>query len=223
MTFAHFQYFQLVSVVSGIAFFSFVKKESMIWFFLLSLSGFLIETIATWWVFDWHYPDNYFLMNLYSVVALTLIFAGFYKHLELSARSKIWYITIAVIIVILLITDYVLTVGAARNSIFGNIGFNFCTIILCCTWLFKMAIKEEVFNFFDEPLFWVASGLLIFCLGALVVMGMSQFIRINHITIQNKPLYRVIMPMLNVVLYSSFTYAFLLCRLKKKSYSLSSL
>ncbi len=217
----YYSYFQAAASISGLLFFRSVKLAGLGWFLLLCVAGFVIDIGSLWWVIGLGFPNNYPIINLYSVVALTLLLIGFYKPLMLSPNEAKWYKRIAAFLIITVIIDYILTVGADKNSILGNLGFNFFGIILSCTWLFKLAIKDEVFSFFDEPLFWIASGFLIFCLGALVVMGMSQYIRIHQITIQNKPLYRVIMPMLNVILYSSFTYAFILCRLKRKSYSLS--
>jgi ABC-type dipeptide/oligopeptide/nickel transport system permease component len=80
-------------------------------------------------------------------------------------------------------------------------------------------VSENYFELSKHPYFWTAAGLLIFSLGTLVVLGMNQFIRINNLTIVNKALYRTIMPVLNVILYSSYSYAFYLCARMKKSYS----
>lgn len=215
----YYHFFQAAAVTSGLLFFRSVKAASLGWFLLLCIAGLVIDVGSIWWFYGLGFPNNYLIINLYSVVALTLLLVGFYKPLVLSPNEAKWYGRITVLLILVMAVDYILTMDSNKNSILGNILFNFFGIILSCLWLFRMAIKDEVFSFFDEPLFWISSGFLIFCLGALVVMGMSQYIRIHQITIQNKPLYRVIMPMLNVILYTSFTYAFLLCRLKRKSYS----
>lgn len=98
----------------------------------------------------------------------------------------------------------------------------FILVLLCCLLLFQMAMREEYFQFSKEPMFWISGGLLVFSMGTLVALGMSQFIRMNHITIQNINLYRIIMPVLNVILYSSYIIGFILCKRKKKSYLQSS-
>ncbi len=173
------------------------------------------------WVIKLGFPNNYFIINLYAVIGAPVIYAGFYKHLQLSQRNKKWYKIFAILLTAGFVIDYFFINDFNKIDAYSLIVFYFINIILCCGWLFKTAMKDEIFRFDREPLFWISSGLLIFSIGTLITLGMNQFIRINQLTIQNQFIYRIIMPVLNVILYSSFTYAFLLCRLRKKSYSSS--
>lgn len=218
MYFGYHQYFQMAAVLVGFIFFRDLMKLKLTGFFLLCLVGLLIDVLS-FWVIQNGAPSNYYIINLYSVICAPIVYFAFFRHLHLSSRNALLYKIIAVLISISFVLDYSFNGGTERLATLTIVFFYFFNILLSCGLLFKMAIRDSYFTFFDQPLFWISAALLIFSLGAIVVMGMNQFIRINHLTIKNKSLYRVIMPMLNVVLYSSFTYAFILCKLKKKSYS----
>lgn len=217
MTLSYFHFFELAAVLAGIVLFRSVKHSSMLWLWLLSVVGFGVD-LASRWAIDAGLPNNYFIFNLYPVLAAPLIYYGFYKHLDLATANKRIYKVAATSISLLFVLNYGVITGPNKIAVIAIVFFYFFNVLLCCGLLFKLAMRDEIFRFSDQPVFWAASGLLIFSLGALVTLGMHQFIRVNQLTIHNKALYRVIMPALNVVLYSSFTYAFILCKLKKKSF-----
>lgn len=83
----------------------------------------------------------------------------------------------------------------------------FSVLILVNFFLFD----ERTIDFLKHPYLWINSGILIFSLGTLVVLGLQHYIEANKIVIGNKNAYRQIMPILNVILYSAYSYAFLLC------------
>lgn len=214
----YYQYFQIASVLSGLLFLGWVRMERLSWFVLLCAAGATIDVTSTW-VRNAGYPSNQFVLNYYPMLSIVIVFAGYYTHLGLSKRNKMIYISVAILVATAAILNYLFWEGMIMMDTYSHIFYHFFCILLSCSLLFKMAMREDYFTFTAEPIFWIAGGMLIFSLGALVVIGMSQFIRINHLTIRNKALYNVIMPMLNVIFYGSFIYAFILCRLKKKSYS----
>ena len=218
MIIRYYQYFQIASVLSGLIFLRYLRREKMVYFLLLCFVGATVDITSTR-IRDIGYYSNHFVLNFYPMLSIAIVFVAYYRHLNLSALSKVFYILTAGLATIAGVMNYLFWEGMVDMNIFSQIFYHFFSILLSCTFLFKMAMREDYFTFTGEPAFWVASGMLIFGLGALVVMGMSQYIRINHLTIRNRTLYNFIMPMLNVILYSSFTYAFILCRLKRKSYS----
>lgn len=218
MPILYHHYFQIASVLSGLCFFRWVRYQRMQYFLLLCLVGTILDITSYQFVLL-GYPSNYFVLNYYPMLSMPIVFMAYYPHLSLSRRNKFIYLLVGITATLAGAMNYLFWEGPTNLNIFSQIFYHFFCILLCCTQLFKMAMRDDYFTFSGEPVFWVSAGILIFALGALVVMGMSQFIRINQLTIHNKTLYRIIMPILNVILYSSFTYAFILCRLKRKSYS----
>ncbi len=55
----------------------------------------------------------------------------------------------------------------------------------------------------------------LFGLITLVVLGLQEYILLNHIEIAHKTLYYVILPTLNAIVYSGYSYAFILCRTQR--------
>jgi magnesium-transporting ATPase (P-type) len=170
------------------------------------------------------YKSNYHTSNLYVFVSSFSYLYIYYKILNLRDEAARAYKITGAVVMLVLLYNYLFFEGPFRLNSIGVVIEQLITIMLSCTLLFRIAISEKYFIVWKEPYFWIAAGLLIFSLGTLVVFGFLQYIRINHLTIKNKSLYAVIMPVLNVILYSAYTYAFYLCKPKKKLYSpLSSL
>ncbi len=214
----YYQYFQIASVLSGLFFLRWLRIEKMLYFLLLCTVGTVVD-ISSIVVMHLGYTTNHFVLNYYPLLSIPLVFLAHYSHLNLSPRHRTIYISIAIATTVAGLLNFLFWEGMTRMTVLSQIFYYFFSILLSCMLLFKMAMREDYFIFTDEPVFWTSAGLLIFSLGALVVMGMSQFIRMNDLTLHNKKLYNLIMPILNVILYGSFTYSFFLCRLKKRSYS----
>ena len=76
-------------------------------------------------------------------------------------------------------------------------------------------IDQEEMNFLKEPYFWINSLNLLFWLITLVILSMQTYILVNHIEIGHKSLYSAILQPLNAIVYSGYSYAFILCRTQK--------
>lgn len=216
--FSYYNYFQFASVLIGLVLMRSTLKASFFWLFLLSLSGFLIDFTSRLVIIA-GFPNNYFIINLYHTVAGPITYYGFYKQLHLKTENQVLYRIVTSVFTVFLVASYFYYLKKDELATIPIIFFNFFNSILCCGMLFKMAMEEKIIKFSGEPMFWLSAAILIFSLGALVTMGMNQYIRANRLTIHNQVLYRVIMPVLNVILYGTFSYVFILCRVKKKSYS----
>lgn len=159
--------------------------------------------------------SDHFLKNIYVLVSTPLFFYLFYRQFPLSKKIKAAYSTIAVLVSGIFLMNYLFFQGPTHINILSVIFQQLVTILLSCTLLYFLSTDEKYIILLKEPSFWIAAGLLIFSLGTLVILGLYQYIRMNHLTIQNRNLYSFLMPFLNIILYSSYTYAFYLCRQKK--------
>lgn len=169
-------------------------------------------------LFGW--KSNYFLYNWYLLLSPPFYLYLFYKMLDLEGTAGIIFAVIALLAALLVFLNYFFLQG---NRVFNNYSFLFIEIInivFCCIILFKMALIDEPGPepLFRLPYFWISLSLLLFSLGAVVVLGMQEYIAKNKIEIEGKPLYRFIMPALNMVLYLGYSYAFLLCRKKNNNF-----
>jgi hypothetical protein len=166
----------------------------------------------------WGFKSNYFLANIYLILSTILYLYIFFKIFNFNDKIGRTYKRVSIIIMLPFFYNYLFFQGPLNLNTLTISFQQLINILLSCGLLFRLATDEKYFIILKEPYFWMAAGLLIFSLGALVIMGLNQYIRINHLTIKNKALYRIFMPILNVILYSAYTYSFYLCRRKKKLY-----
>ncbi len=218
MRIPYFYYFQALALLACIIFYGDLKKYRLQYFLPLCILVAITELLASNYK-KFGLPSNHPFQNLYLIFSTPIYFIIYYKILKIGRRFQTTYITVGTIISLLFIANYLFFEGPARINTLTIIVQQMVTILLSCSVLFHLATNEKQFVLLKDPHFWVAASLMIFSLGALVIMGMNQYIRLNNLTIQNKALYRIIMPVLNVILYSSYSYAFYLCKPKKKLFS----
>ena len=214
----YFLYFQYLALFSAIFYYRGLKTFKAGAMLPLLILVCVIETASA---ISKHfgYNNNHYLYNAYIVTNTPLYFYLFYKFLNINQRFRPAYFYTALSCSLLIVLNFLFFEGIFVFNTLSIIFMQFCTILLSVFLLFRLAVSEKIFILSRHPYFWIAAGLLIFSLGTLVVLGMSQYIRIHNLTIVNKTLYRTIMPVLNVILYSSYSYAFYLCAQMKKSYS----
>ncbi len=219
MRILYHQYFQLLSLITCFIFYRDLKKYKIGAFLPLSILVCIVEMCGSN-IHYWGLKSNYFLGNIYVLVSTVLYLIIFYRILNFNYKTGWVYKMVSFLIMIPFLYNYFFFQGPLQLNTLSISFQQLITILLSCTLLFRFSTNENYFIIWNEPYFWIAAGLLIFSLGALVVMGMNQYILINNLTIKNKTLYHIIMPILNVILYSSYAYAFYLCKPKKKLYSL---
>lgn len=219
MRIPYFLYFQYLALFSAIFYYKSLKTFKAGAMLPLLILVCVIETASA---ISKHlgYTSNHYLYNFYILTNIPLYFYLFYNFLNIKPKFRKIYFYTGLSISLLLVFNFFFYEGIFTFNTLSIIFMQFCTILLSVFLLFRLAISEKFFILSKHPYFWIAAGLLIFSLGTLVVLGMSQYIRIHNLTIVNKTLYRTIMPVLNVILYSSYSYAFYLCAQMKKSYSL---
>lgn len=218
MRIPYFLYFQYFALFSAIIYYKSLKTFKAGAMLPLLILVCIIETLSA--IFkNIEISSNHYLYNLFIVLCTPLYFYLFYYFLNIKPRFRKVYFFTCLSISVLLIFNFLFFEGIFIFNTLSIIFMQFCTILLSVFLLFRLAVSENYFILSRHPYFWIAAGLLIFSLGTLVVLGMSQYIRIHNLTIVNKTLYRTIMPVLNVILYSSYSYAFYLCAQMKKSYS----
>ncbi len=218
MKISYFIYFQYLALFSAFFYYRSLKIYKAGAMLPLLLIVCIIETASAILKY-FGYTNNHYLYNFYILTCTPLYFYFFFHFLNINPGYRKVYFYTCLSISLLLVINFFFFEGVFIFNTLSIIFMQFCTILLSVFLLFRLAISENHFILSRHPYFWIAAGLLIFSLGTLVVLGMNQYIRIHNLTIMNKNLYRTIMPVLNVMLYSSYSYAFYLCAQMKKSYS----
>ena len=214
MTILWFQYFQLLCLIIAIIFRKRLSNYNIIAFIPLLLIVVIIEFAGVnFRYFDW--SDNYFIYNIYLLSSTPIVLYLYKQMLALDSKTKIVFIAISIFIMTLIVINYLFLQGTKQLNTHSIILIEIMNIILSCFVLVQLVFKDDIErSLFNEPYFWINVGSLFFSLGTLVVMGLQQYIRANHIQLNKVSAYFFIMPFLNVILYSSWSYGFILCKRK---------
>jgi len=211
MSLDYYIYFQVLSLLLATANYRRLKAFNLQSFTFLIYIACVVEIAG--FKFKQHHEINYLVYNIYLLFSTPLQLFLFYKMLmPVKLQEKIFILISAGALLFIVINffafqginifnTYSLTLGMLLNIVFS-------VLILVKRFLFE----ENITNFFNHPYLWINAAILIFSLGTLVVLGLQHYIEANKIQINNKNAYRQIMPILNVILYLAYSYAFLLCR-----------
>ncbi len=184
-------------------------------FLLLTLA---VELVGYW--FSSRGIKNYLMFNVFTTFEFIFYTFLFYKHLQKPIFKKI---TLAFIPIYTLAVAYNLLYVQGVNN-FHTYTFllgSFFIVVFCCLFFFESVLPEHLDNKLTlQPFFWVCTGLLLFYLGSVIINALFEYLRSFDMQEEGKRIYGIINQSLNVVLYSSFIFAFVLCQKNNKTYSL---
>lgn len=214
MTIEWYQYFQLFSLLCALICYRGLKGYSLgIMIPILVLDNATEFLLNSYEFFHWH--TNYAIGNLYLLLSTPLFLYLFFVMLKPNKRQKRYYIIAAALLEAAILLNSVFIQGITEFDTFSSLLIESAYIILSCLTLARLTIgKDDESIILQDPRFCLTAMLLLFSLVSLLVLGLVKFSRDYHINIQNKVLYSAIMPIANAVLYTGYSYAFLLCRLQ---------
>jgi hypothetical protein len=186
-------------------------------FLLLTIS---VEIIGSWSIR--HGIRNYLMYNVFTAFEFVFYSYLFYIHFKipLYRRIAIFFIPFYIICVF-----YNLAYLQGINN-FHTYTFllgSFFIVVFCCLFFYESVLPEQLEKqLTKQPFFWVCTGLLLFYLGSVIINALFEYLRSFDMQEEGKRIYGIINQSLNVVLYSAFIFAFVLCRNNNKTYSLQS-
>lgn len=113
--------------------------------------------------------------------------------------------------------------GLLNLLVFSNLlEYNYCFLTRCllfvistCWYYYELYTEQALVHITRLPTFWISSGFFIFCMGSFFVMGLYALLRGEDRALANM-LYTLILPSLNIILYTSYIMA-TLCNPAKRS------
>jgi hypothetical protein len=209
----YFHYFQLLSLLLSIICYRRLKQARLQAFVPLLVITCIIEMLAA----IEKLTPNYFLYNYYLLLTPPLYFLIFYRMLGMHGRTK-WLLNgTSILIVLLVVLNYLFLQGTARFN-------NYSLILLSLVYISYTSLTILKTNLLDNEsmdsnrakvYFIICGSTLLFNLGMLTVLGLQTFITSNKLQVYGMSLNRFVMPILNVILYSGYSIAFLLCKRNK--------
>ena len=132
--------------------------------------------------------------------------------LEYVSWIRVIFFCLGFLLLTFLLLNIFFIQGADHFDTYSLILTEFVTTLLSLLVLVKL-FKEDDFSImlYQHPYFWISGATLIFSVSTLVILGLQQYIEAQHLQYDGKNIYRVLTPIMNVVLYVSYSYAFFLC------------
>ncbi len=211
MSFDYYIYFQIICLLLAIINYRRLKVYKLGAFVFLIYIACVVEIAG--FELKQHKETNYLIYNFYLIFSTPVQLLLFYNMLQLVRLQQKIFIVISFLLMLFLLIDFYFFQGVNIFNTYSLVLIMFLNIVFSVLVLFKSFLVDEITtSFFRHPYLWINAGILIFSLGALVMLGLQQYIEVNKLVINNKNAYRQVMPVLNVILYSAYSYAFLLCR-----------
>ncbi|WP_448701861.1 hypothetical protein ACFGVR_06335 [Mucilaginibacter sp. AW1-3] len=213
MTISYYIYFQLLSLLLAIYCYKGLKSFKLLGFIPLLVVVCVTEIIAINTSFFGWDNNNLQIYNLYVIVSTPITIYIFLRMLGYKGLKKSLYISMGVLLFIFTVLNFLFVQGKYNFDTYSLILVEFITAMLALlviARLFKEDDSDILLN--HHPYFWISAATLIFSAVTLIVCGLQQFFLLKKIQIGGVQIYRVIMPAINVFLYSCYSYAFYLCR-----------
>jgi hypothetical protein len=215
MHLAWFQYFQIVCLIAALYSYSGLRACSLLAFIPYLVIVNITEIIGI----NFHNAfggGNYPIYNVYLLVSTPFYFYVAGKMLFLTGKERAVFYLVCVLCMSLVVANYFFIQGTTRFDTYSLVLIEIMKIVFSGLGLVRLTVLDQnELNFMREPFFWINCMSLLFGMITLVVLGLQEYILINHIEIAHRTLYYVLMPSVNAIVYSGYTYAFILCRTQK--------
>lgn len=177
----------------------------------------VVELLGIW--FSYKSIKNYWLYNIFTTIEFIFYSFLFYLHFRRTVFKKI----ALGFIPFLILSDAANLAFIQGTKYFHTYTFllgSFFIVVFCCFFLYESILPEHINQHLSkQPFFWICIGLLIFYLGSVIINALFEYLRSNDLQQEGKKIYGIINHTLNVLLYSSFSVSFFLCRNNRKTYS----
>lgn len=161
--------------------------------------------------FGW--TANTLIYNIYVIVSTPVTIYIYLQMLAYKGLIKSIYISVGVLLFIFTLLNFLFVQGWEKFDTYSLIFVEFITAMLALLVIARLFKEDDSAIMLNHhPYFWISASTLIFSAVTLIVLGLQQFLLLKKIQIGGVQIYRVIMPAINVFLYSCYSYAFYLCR-----------
>jgi len=147
-----------------------------------------------------------------------LFYAFIYYYNLRNVRLKKYILFSCLVFLAFYLINLFFVYGLYEFHSYTSILSSFLKVIFICMFFYETILPETLStSLFLKPFFWVNVGLIFFSLGSVILLAMVNFL--SSIDLQNKGIvvFKVIIKILNVILYGSLSLAFILCRNNKKT------
>lgn len=177
-------------------------------FLLLTI---IVELITTWLTL--HNKSAFFLYNFFNPLEFIFYMYVVRENIRNQRVKRILFFTAWLYVVVAVVNALFIQ----RVSGFGSFAYALgCLLIIAASiyFFFELFQSTSSVNLIRQPAFWICAGLIFFYACSFPVYALLNFLKEAPAIIKKN--FGVILLLLNVLLYSSFTIAFL-CRLRVRN------
>lgn len=221
MRVVYFQYFQYLGLLTALLYYRGLRAWSLGMMLPLLLFVCIIETLAANYR-AFGMTTNVPFYNIYLAISPVFYFILFQKMLRLRNRHLRLYLLAVAATMIFVVYDYFF-IEPGRVNVYTTVVTLIEQLVLSFMVLAMLVTDDSrPVQLVHEPYFWIAGAILLFTLVTIVIQGLQPYIYRSGLLLAGKPVYKVIMPIVNVVFYSCYTYAIYLCQKHRATFSPSS-
>lgn len=213
-------YVELFSLVIAIIFYRDLSRYN---FFILFIPFLIITSAVELSAIGKDRPSKNIVYNFFLLVEFSFYSFLFYKNLHFAKLKRVILIFIPCFIIFYTF-NLIFIYGLYKYHSYTSILSSFFIVIYICMFFYETIIPQNSsIKLLSNPFFWVSVGLLFYNLGSVIMFAMLEFL--SDTDLQNKGVFvfKIVIMSLNVVLYGSFSTAFILCRNNRKTSSSPSL
>jgi hypothetical protein len=215
MQFEYFQYLQCFSLLVAIICYKGLKYFKIVPLIVVILLSCISDVLGAFDPKVFGTVSNYWIYNYYLLLSLPAYCLLFNSMLAALGQLKKILIAVELLCIAAVLVNYFFIEGMHAFNSYTLILSEVLLVMLSCITLVQLALKESIEpEFLKHPYFWISVGTLLFSLGTVVVLGLQQYISANHLSFGKVNIYNTIMGVLNIVLFSTYTYAAFLCRMR---------
>jgi len=185
------------------------KKQSTYW--LLLFPWFLLYTFVNQWIGFFMWPlfhvENQLLFNVFMLIEKGFYFYVFYSILRKHVFKKI-AVGAGTAFLLCYIYDVVIINKLFTYGYYAANAGNLALVICGLLFFTEILISEDYVDIFSLPMFWIATGIIVFAVGVLFYLCFFSYI-INDVDKDGK-IWRILATILSVIEYSFFTVGFTL-------------
>lgn len=210
-------YFEVMSLVISIFLYKDLKTTKMVYFIPFLLLTVTVEFIGYLSVLYNVGNKNYRIYNLFNLVEFLFYAYLFYYNFKISILKK-FVIAFIPLLIAFSLFNYLFLQGIDHFHTYTLLFGSFFMVFFCCCYFYEWVLPEQISqNLLKQSFFWICVGLLLFYLGSVIINALFEYLRSSDMIQEGKKIYTFINKSLNIVLYTSFSISFILCRNNKKS------
>jgi hypothetical protein len=211
----HYEYFEYASLLVAVICYKGLVRYSLQAFVPLLFVVCLIETLG----------DNYYLLRLkgsYPVFNFYFLFVQsfyflLYRNMLLPTKNeRVIFDTVSILCMLFVVLNLLFIQGPGNFNSYSASLTQVLNVIFCGLILVRLVtVETRQTLLYGEPYFWIGAATLLFNLVAFVLLGLLPFVISLGLNIGKQSLHQAILPWASDILYSIYSFAFILCSIRK--------